>query len=159
MTSELVTPSAEQCFIISFLVEEKEKPTEILPVKCTAWGRVTVICVYEYTLSFKTVKKSPTFRMLMFVQLYAAWNGITRDIYHQKSQKTQMLAGAPPSTNDEAINYCTERSFALVLGCEHNSHHFMWKSSDVCPRCRALLKYLGTLNLVTKSRIGSCLSH
>jgi hypothetical protein len=31
MTSDLVTPSAEQCYLIIFTVKEKVKPAEILP--------------------------------------------------------------------------------------------------------------------------------
>jgi hypothetical protein len=64
-----------------------------------------------------------------------------------KESKTEIMAEPPPSRNSEVIIYCREKNLVLVLGCDANSHHVMWRSSDASPRGRALLKYLHTMDI------------
>jgi hypothetical protein len=48
----------------------------------------------------------------------------------------------------EVINYCKEKQLGLVLRCDANSHHDERESSDINPRGRVMLVYMGTMDLV-----------
>jgi hypothetical protein len=42
----------------------------------------------------------------------------------------------------EVLNYCMQKRLGLVLGCDANSHHVMWESTDMNSRTR-VLEYWG----------------
>ena len=46
------------------------------------------------------------------------------------------------------INYCSNNNLDLIVGCDANSHHTVWGSTDINNRGVALLEYLGTTNLI-----------
>lgn len=59
---------------------------------------------------------------------------------------------APPPAFKELINYCTVNGFPLVMGCDANSHHEVWGSSNSNQRGVDLLEFLYAENLVFVNR-------
>ena len=54
----------------------------------------------------------------------------------------------PPSQEMVGIvEYCRQHSLPFILGCDANSHHICWGSSDINQRGRALLEYLTAMDL------------
>lgn len=54
----------------------------------------------------------------------------------------------PPTKELEAVvDYCTHNKYPLIIGCDSNSHHTSWGSTDVNKRGQSLLGYLLSKNL------------
>ena len=53
----------------------------------------------------------------------------------------------PPIGVVELIAHCREKGLPLLLGCDANSHHSVWGSSNVNARGEALLQYLAPMDL------------
>ena len=48
----------------------------------------------------------------------------------------------PPSEElERLVSYCRTNVLELLVGCDANSHHFVWGSSDSNDRDRALVEY------------------
>ncbi|KAG8225457.1 hypothetical protein J437_LFUL004458 [Ladona fulva] len=59
----------------------------------------------------------------------------------------------PPNWElDGLVNFCKTKSWDLLVGCDSNSHHSVWGSSDVNPRGESLLEYLMTTELQLLNR-------
>ncbi|KAG8225458.1 hypothetical protein J437_LFUL004459 [Ladona fulva] len=60
----------------------------------------------------------------------------------------------PPSNREleDLENFCKTKSCDLLVGCDSNSHHSVWGSSDVNPRGESLLEYLMTTELQLLNR-------
>ncbi|MEZ4720253.1 MAG: endonuclease/exonuclease/phosphatase family protein, partial [Flavobacteriales bacterium] len=54
----------------------------------------------------------------------------------------------PPSKElTDIVEYCKVRKLPLIVGCDANSHHTVWGSTDINKRGEHLLEYLLTENL------------
>ncbi|XP_024881916.1 uncharacterized protein LOC112461076 [Temnothorax curvispinosus] len=59
----------------------------------------------------------------------------------------------PPQRNMiELVTYAKERGLELLLGCDANSHHLVWGSSDINPREESLLDFIMSTNLQILNR-------
>ena len=59
---------------------------------------------------------------------------------------------SPPLGLAELIAHCREKGLPLLLGCDANSYHMVWGSSNVKARRKALLQYLAPTNLMILNR-------
>ena len=50
----------------------------------------------------------------------------------------------PPDEVRTLVDYCKVRGLPLLLGCDANSHHTLWGSTDTNSRGNDLLEYLIT---------------
>ncbi len=52
--------------------------------------------------------------------------------------------GTPPTPKEfkELVEYCAERKLKLLTGCNTNSHHTVWGSSDANSKGGGLCEYL-----------------
>jgi len=48
---------------------------------------------------------------------------------------------------EELVHYCEEENLYLVTGCDSNSHHTVWGSTNCNERGVALLEILNSLNM------------
>ena len=48
----------------------------------------------------------------------------------------------PPARVRELIAYCHVKGFPLIMGCDANSHHVVWESTNINARGEALLQFL-----------------
>lgn len=55
---------------------------------------------------------------------------------------------SPPPEMNELLSYCTRNNLQLLVGCDSNSHHEVWGSSDTNKRGRDLMEFICTNNLV-----------
>ena len=53
----------------------------------------------------------------------------------------------PPSEMEWLIQYCSNESIPLILGCDTNAHHFWWGSQECNNRGYILSEYLATTDL------------
>ncbi|KAG8234448.1 hypothetical protein J437_LFUL014194 [Ladona fulva] len=59
----------------------------------------------------------------------------------------------PPNRElEDLVNFCKTKSWDLLVGCDSNSYHSVWGSSDVNPRGESLLEYLLTTELQLLNR-------
>lgn len=60
----------------------------------------------------------------------------------------------PPPTRElrELVDYCSNKGADLLVGCDANSHHTVWASSDTNERRTALLEYICLTNLEILNR-------
>ena len=49
--------------------------------------------------------------------------------------------------SEELMHYCEEVNLYLVIGCDSNTHHIVWGSTNCGDRGVALLEFLNSLNL------------
>lgn len=61
----------------------------------------------------------------------------------------------PPEGVVKVIDFCKNKGLPLVMGCDANSHHEVWGSSDTNARGEKLLEYLSTvdLNILNRGRM------
>ena len=59
------------------------------------------------------------------------------------------VSSDPPLTreSEELVCYCEEENLYLVTGCDSNSHHTLWGSTNCNDRGMDLLEFLNSLNL------------
>ena len=50
--------------------------------------------------------------------------------------------------SEELMRYCEELNLHLVIGCDSNTHHMVWGSTNCSDRGVALLEFLNSSNLV-----------
>ena len=50
----------------------------------------------------------------------------------------------PPDEARTLVDYCKVRGLPLLLGCDVNSHHTLWGSTDTISQGNNLLEYLIT---------------
>ena len=62
--------------------------------------------------------------------------------------------GPPPQRVRDLIRECEQKKLDLVLGCDANSHHLVWGSTDCNARGNQLLEYLAGTNLEILNRRG-----
>jgi hypothetical protein len=48
----------------------------------------------------------------------------------------------------DITRHCTSNGIKLLLGCDANSHHFLWGSSDINSRGNKLMEFIASYNLV-----------
>lgn len=53
----------------------------------------------------------------------------------------------PGAIVSELVSFCSTNNKQLVLGCDTNSHHTIWGSSDVNGYGEELVEFLATTNL------------
>lgn len=60
----------------------------------------------------------------------------------------------PPPTGElrAVVDYCSREGLDLLIGCDANSHHLIWGSSNTNERGASLLEYLATTNLEILNR-------
>lgn len=58
----------------------------------------------------------------------------------------------PGSMVRDIYEFCSENGTPLVLGCDSNSHHSLWNSSDTNERGRELVEFLASTNLEVLNR-------
>ena len=69
--------------------------------------------------------------------------GSSRDIVVASVYMPFDSTDPPPSENfDRLVRDCATRGWDLVVGCDANSHHTVWGSTDINGRGEALLEYL-----------------
>lgn len=49
---------------------------------------------------------------------------------------------APPEEIESIYNYCSQQAIELIIGCDANSHHSQWSSSDINERGESLFEYI-----------------
>ena len=59
----------------------------------------------------------------------------------------QYCATHPPEEVRSLVDYCKVRGLPLLLGCDANSHHKLWGSTDTNRRGEDLVDYLITTDL------------
>lgn len=60
----------------------------------------------------------------------------------------------PPEPLDRLIRHCQKDGLRLIVRCDSNSHHVVWRSTDVNDRGRRLLEYLVATDLEILNRGG-----
>nr|XP_012218248.1 PREDICTED: uncharacterized protein LOC105669724 [Linepithema humile] len=53
----------------------------------------------------------------------------------------------PPAPVIKLADYCQEKRLLLIMGCDANAHHTVWRSSDTNERGRKVLEFLASTNL------------
>jgi ribonuclease HI len=54
----------------------------------------------------------------------------------------------PPPDVSRLVKYCSKKRIHLIIGCDANSHHTAWGSTDTRDRGEYLLEFINTNNLV-----------
>lgn len=58
----------------------------------------------------------------------------------------------PPETVIKLAEHCHRKGLPLIVGCNANAHHTIWRSTDINNRSRRLLDYLVATDLETLNR-------
>ena len=83
----------------------------------------------------------------MVVRIRLPQSDSTRDDLIVGSVYLPYEDGAPTTEMVRLIDYCQSHSLPLLLGGDANAHHYVWGSSDINARGKALLDYLAIMGL------------
>lgn len=60
--------------------------------------------------------------------------------------------GPPPRSVCRLVEHCESAGLSLMMGCDTNSHHLIWGSTDTNDRGRKLLEYLAAIYLEIRNK-------
>lgn len=87
-------------------------------------------------------------RDLVAVLIDGHFNGCKRKIIFASAYKPNEYDVLPPSNEImNLVQFATVTETPLILGCDANSHHLVWGSTNINPRGEALLSYIASTNL------------
>ena len=89
-----------------------------------------------------------TSRDVTAVKITISVGGVNRDVV-MGSVYLPYDAQEPPPSKElvNLVQFCATQKLLLIVGCDANSHHTCWGSSDTNSRGNALLVYLVTTEL------------
>lgn len=90
---------------------------------------------------------------LVVAMLRVSINGSTRKIIVASGYMSPERESLPPSADViNLVNYCKTVNLPLLLGCDANSHHTLWGSTDCNPKGHALMDFILSSNLTVLNR-------
>jgi hypothetical protein len=94
-----------------------------------------------------------TFNDQTAVLLNPGTGGFSRKVFICSSCLPLDSLEPPPSAELESlVSFCKQNNFELLMGCDPNTHHLVWGSSDINVRGRALVEYRMTRELQILNR-------
>lgn len=110
-------------------------------------------CVYVAKHINAVIVPNFCFRDLVAVLIRYTIGGVEREVVACSVYLPYDSPTPPPSEEMVAlIEYCRVKRLGLLIGCDANSHHTVWGSTDINQRGQALLEYLSTTDLEILNR-------
>lgn len=110
-------------------------------------------CIYVAKHINAAVVPNFCFRDLVAVLIRYTVAGEEREVIVCSAYLPYDSPTPPPSEELVAlIEYCRVKGLGLIVGCDANSHHTIWGSTDINRRGQALLEYLSTTDLEILNR-------
>ncbi|KAG8239375.1 hypothetical protein J437_LFUL018717 [Ladona fulva] len=120
-------------------------------ISCTSADRSRA-CIYVNRVDAIFLPLLSTMDLAAVVLLFQEQNMIRRTVICS-SYLSYDAPDPPPNTElEDLVNFCKTKSWDLLVGCDSNSHHSVWGSSDVNPMGESLLEYLMTTELQLLNR-------
>ncbi|KAG8239629.1 hypothetical protein J437_LFUL019231 [Ladona fulva] len=109
-------------------------------------------CIYVNGVDAMPLPQLSTMDLAAAVLSFQERNMIRRIVICSSSLRYDSPDPPPNRELEDLVNFCKTKSWDLLVGCDSNSHHSVWGSSDVNPRGKSLLEYLMTTELQLLNR-------
>ena len=110
---------------------QREKPRAAIVV--TKQVRYNIVCALPDSVAIQIELNTDNYKgKVVLASVYLPYNAVE----------------LPPGRGlTRIVEHCQMHKTPLLVGCDSNSHHTAWGSSDINPRGRALLEYLIVQNI------------
>ena len=62
------------------------------------------------------------------------------------------ISTLPPYSMEDLVRYCQDEHLPLIVGCDSNAHHTVWRSTNTNRKGEELLEYLASTDLEILNR-------
>ncbi|KAG8239717.1 hypothetical protein J437_LFUL019155 [Ladona fulva] len=120
-------------------------------ISCTFADRPRA-CIYVNGVDAMPLPQLSTMDLAAAVLLFQERSMIRRIVICSSYLPYDAPDPLPNRELEDLVKFCKTKSWDLLVGCDSNSHHSVWGSSDVNPRRESLLEYLITTELQLLNR-------